>query len=328
MKRIGNRQFGSRREDVSLYEESKPMTNLPSLSRRTFVQASMATCAAAMAPKAFADPLGIAPGIQLYTVGDALQTNQFSILQALAAIGYRNVEAYPGVKSSAQEFRKQLDAAGLRCPSIHMPFTDEDMQPHFADAHTIGASYVVSSVLLPDHFDRSLAKSGIGVMDTLTPDDYLRIAEKANNAGTLAKAAGLQFAYHNHYFEFRYLGKGVMGYDLLLKNTDPSLVKFEIDCGWMIVAGHDPIDYLRSHPGRIPMLHIKDFIAAPSAFTGGAGRPSGNELGRGKIDYRPVFAAAAKAGVRFYFVEQEPPFPAGMTSIEAAKIDYQYLHTL
>jgi sugar phosphate isomerase/epimerase len=305
------------------------MQNMKPLSRRTFLQAGMATCAAAMAPMAWAYPLGVAPGIQLYTVGTALVADQAGTLQALAAIGYRYVEAYPsGARSSAAAFRRQLDAARLKCPSVHMSFNDADMQQHFADAQTAGASYVVSSTLLPDHFDRSGAPQGMAIFDTLTADDYLRLAEKANSAGRMARAAGLQFAYHNHYHEFRDLGSGQIGYDILLQNTDPALVAFEIDCGWMIVAGHDPVHYLRSDPGRIRMLHIKDFLPGTAAFTGGTGRPAGTELGRGRIDYRPIFAAAATAGVRSYFVEQEPPFPDGITPLEAARIDYQYLHTL
>jgi sugar phosphate isomerase/epimerase len=129
--------------------------------------------------------------------------------------------------------------------------------------------------------------------------------------------------YHNHDFEFAEQAGGAIGYDLLLRETDPRLVQFEIDCGWMVVGGRDPRDYFARYPGRFPMIHVKDFL--PAASHGGA-RP-GAELGHGMIDYGPIFAAAEKAGLRHYFAEQEGPFTR-MSQIDAARQAYDYLRKL
>jgi sugar phosphate isomerase/epimerase len=153
-------------------------------------------------------------------------------------------------------------------------------------------------------------------------DEAKRTAEIANHIGASARQAGLQFTYHNHNFEFADQGGGAIGYDVLLKETDPQLVKFEIDCGWMIFAGYDPVEYIRKYPHRFPMIHVKDFLPQ-----GKGGQMQGAELGRGTVDYKPIFAAATQAGLQHYFVEQEGPF-ARMSPLEAAKVDCDYLRAI
>ena len=125
-------------------------------------------------------------------------------------------------------------------------------------------------------------------------DEAKRTAEIANRIGAAAKRAGLQYVYHNHDAEFADQGGGVIGYDLLLRETDPDLVKFEIDCGWMIFAGHNPIEYFKKYPNRFPMIHVKDFLPAhgKGAVAGNTAQMLGAELGRGVVDYKPIFAAA------------------------------------
>src|SRR5262249_27669241 len=132
-----------------------------------------------------------------------------------------------------------------------------------------------------------------------------------------------QFAYHNHDFEFVPQDSGAIGYNVLLKETDAQLVKFEIDCGWMVFAGHDPVQYFKRYPQRFPMIHVKDFLRRAK----GEVEMRGAELGHGTVDYKPIFAAAVKAGLQHYFVEQEGPF-ARMSPLEAAKVDYEYLHAI
>ncbi len=164
---------------------------------------------------------------------------------------------------------------------------------------------------------------------TPSAEDYRQLAARLNQLGGHAREFGLQYAYHNHNMEFRRLADGQIGYDILLAETDPSLVQFEIDCGWMIVAGYRPVAYMRQYPGRIRMLHLKDFVrtAQPSTSLEAGERPRGTELGRGFIDYRPVLAEAMRLPVAHYFVEQEPPF-TGMPAWEAAQADFAYLHRL
>jgi len=303
---------------------------MSSISRRTFLRQGSATAATAALVSAlprelWADPLGLPVGIQIYTVKDVLQNDVPSTLKKLRAIGYGQVEAfrYPGF--NAQSLRSALDAAGLACPGAHLAFNQPDLGPVFEEAHTLGAHYAVSSTLRPHPVKHAKGQP----LPDLTLDDYKLLAAKMNDIGKQAKAAGLQYAYHNHDMEFRDLGGGKIGYDILLKETDPALVNFELDCGWMAVAGYNPIDYFENYPRRYKMLHVKQFVKGSprTTSTQGPARPQGTELGRGEPDYKPIFAAARKVGIQHYFVEQEPPF-LDMTSMEAAKVDYRYLHSL
>jgi sugar phosphate isomerase/epimerase len=280
------------------------------LSRRNFLVSGLA----AVAAPAFAAPLGLTPGIQLYTVGDALRTDTPGTLKALRAIGYRSVETNEFGRYSPRDFRRLLDDAGLACASCHLNFKDGDNGALYETAHLLGASFVASAGLF-----------GAAGANPATADAaaFHKMATLANQIGGQAKRAGLSFALHNHNMEFRPMA-GATGFDLLLKQTDPALVGMEMDCGWVRVAGADPVRYLRDHPGRFPLLHIKDFQrpAGPRTAPGG---PPGSPLGRGFIDYRPIFAAAK--GVKHYFVEQEPPYPS-FTSLEAARISFRYLEGL
>ena len=118
------------------------------------------------------------------------------------------------------------------------------------------------------------------------------------------------------------------GYDYLLTHTDKNLVFFEVDCGWMTVAGYKPADYVKQYPGRIKMLHIKDFVPYPKgASTGGPIRPEGAEIGQGVVNYKDIFVGVKGAGIEHIFVEQEGPY-ARMPAMQAAAFDYKYLHSL
>jgi sugar phosphate isomerase/epimerase len=155
------------------------------------------------------------------------------------------------------------------------------------------------------------------------------MAAELNTMGSQAKSAGIQFAYHNHNMEFQKFSDGTTPYDTLMEETDPSLVKIELDCGWADLGGRPPIDVFNKHTGRVRMLHIKDFapVSHPVLTVDPHQVPEPTELGKGHIDYRPILAAAPAAGVEYIFVEQEPPFTK-FTVFEAAKVDYDYLRSL
>jgi sugar phosphate isomerase/epimerase len=291
------------------------------ISRRSFLQHGTVTAAvlASSIPRtalALAPPLPI--GIQLYTVDADLKRDVPGTLQQVRAIGYTEVETAGFAGLTAKQFRKHLDEAGLVCHSAHLQMNAADLSPVFEDAKTVGAHYAVCSAMLPP-----------SASSQPTVDDYKQMAARLNEIGRLAKASGLQYGYHNHNMEFRKLDGEAIGYDVLLKETDPALVDFEIDCGWMIAAGYNPIDYFKRDARRIKMLHIKDFVRGSKISTSLAKdlRPQGTELGRGHIDYKPVLAAATRIGIRYFYVEQEPPF-LDMPALEAAKVDYNYLHPL
>jgi sugar phosphate isomerase/epimerase len=267
-----------------------------------------------------ATPLGGPAGIQLYAVKDELQEHPAATLRTIRDIGFGEVETAGLGALSAQQFRALLDDAGLKCPSAHLQFDIGNLGAAFENAHALGARYAASGSLR-----EAVSSAGAG-QKTSTPtggmslDEARRTAEFANRIGEQARRAQLQYVYHNHDFEFAGQPGGDIGYDLLLRETDPALVQFEIDCGWMVVGGRDPREYFGRYPGRFPMIHVKDFL--PAAAHGGA--HPGAELGHGMIDYGPIFAAAEKAGLRHYFAEQEGPFTR-VSQIEAARQAYEYL---
>jgi sugar phosphate isomerase/epimerase len=281
-----------------------------------------ALVAAALPPSSRATPLGGPVGIQLYAVKDALQANPPETLRAIRQIGFGEVETAGFGKLSVQQFRAILDEVGLRCPSAHLQLDAGDPGPAFEQAHALGAHYAASGSLRAALF-QGQPPPGMSL------DEAQRTAELANRLGELARRAGLQYAYHNHDFEFAPQADGTIGYDVLLRETDPGLVEFEIDCGWMVVGGRDPRDYFRRFPHRFPMIHVKDFLPAAARSGGGSALPAhpGAELGHGMIDYQPIFAVAEKAGLKHYFAEQEGPFTR-MSQLDAARQAYAYLRSL
>ena len=304
-------------------------------SRRDFLITSRGALAAtaftiAQPSELFANPLGKPIGLELYTVGAELDKDFDGTLRQIAAIGYKEVETGISVspKRKAADVKKSLQDAGLQCRALHMGLGGmEEAIPYVKE---IGAKYVISSVTLPAAPEpgKPNMKSFMAQLAALTLDDFKKIAARCNQMGEQAKKAGLQFAYHNHNFEFKPQEGGAIGYDIVLNETDPSLVKFELDCGWMAAAGHDPVAYLSKYPTRYRLLHIKDFqpTTSPSVGLDEGVRPKPAELGRGHIDYKPIFAAAKNTEVELYYVEQEPPFT--IPAMEAIKIDYDYLHAM
>ena len=252
-------------------------------------------------------------GIQLYMVLQAYQDDPMGTLKTLKTIGYGEIEAI--VTSTAKTLRDQLNEAGLSCPSMH--FDSLGIEPGIEAAHTLGTQYFVSS-MLPSFMEKM---SG-GKKATYSRDDAKRTAEFANRIGEKARQAGLQYAYHNHHLEFTDVGQGQTFYDVLLKETDPNLVKLELDCGWVHAGGKNPAEIFKANPGRIPLMHAKDFLPSskPDDYPGA-------ELGRGTVDYKPIMAAADKAGLKHCFVEQEGPF-SRMSQLDAARVDFAYLRPL
>jgi sugar phosphate isomerase/epimerase len=295
--------------------------------RRFFPLAGGAFAAAGLSRRAWADP-SLPVGIQLYTVGADLTKDPSGTLKKIAQIGYTEVEIAGLGKLTAAEFNNLLHDAGLRAPSAHLNFGMQDTAKLLDDAKTLGAHYAVSSVLMAKTPEKGM-QDFLKILNAMTADDFRRTAAKANEIAKQAKAAGLQYAYHNHNFEFRDLGNGLTGYDILLKETDPALVQFEADCGWMKVAGKDPVDLLSKHAERFAMLHIKDFknITGPVTTLMAPDAPAPTQLGQGSIHLKPIVEAGLKAGVKHMFVEQEPPFKE-MPAMEAAQADYKVLHSL
>ena len=261
-------------------------------SRRTFLKTAGAVGAAACIGNRFsaADGRHVPVGLQLYSVREQMPKDFDGTLHQLSSIGIKEVEAAGYFKKTAAEFRHSLDQAGLRCVSTHHALLE--LKPKLDEwidyGHTIGLEYIICSWA---GVHRDAARKG-----EMTLDDWRYAAEEFNKIGEKTKAAGITFGYHNHWVEFGTEG-GTVFYDELLKQTDPKLVFFEMDCGWVVAGGHNPVDYLSKTPKRFPMLHVKDLVKQEN------GKYKNVVMGKGTIDYKPIMAAAT--GLKHYFIEQE-----------------------
>jgi sugar phosphate isomerase/epimerase len=230
--------------------------------------------------------------------------NPEATLARVAAIGYREVEFVGYPPGTPQAIRAMLDRHQLAAPSGHVPLQSlrADWDRTLAQAAIIGQRYVVVAFISQN--------------ERRSTDDWKRIAASFNAAGEAARKSGLRFGYHNHDFEFTAL-HGVVPFDLLLAETDPRSVVFEMDLYWITKAGRDPLDYFAKWPGRFPLVHVKDLDATPRKFFA--------DVGRGTIDFRRIFRRANQAGIQHYFYEQDetPGDP-----YESARASYQYLRSL
>jgi sugar phosphate isomerase/epimerase len=231
-------------------------------------------------------------GLELYTVRGALDKDFEGTLARVAKDGYKEVELaqffahLPDFSPSPKRAREILDANGLSAPASHIPYSAISTAnlPKVIEASTIlGHSYVVNPSI-----DRAVLKQ---------PDGWKRAAEAFNRAGEETMKSEIQFGYHNHVEEFKPLPDGKLPYDVLLDETDPKLVNMEMDLGWAHEAGADPLKYFAKYPGRFPLVHVKDFDKNHTMV----------DVGKGEIDWKPIFAKADLAGIKHYFVEFDDP---------------------
>ena len=270
-------------------------------TRRSFIKTSaMLSAGLLVAPQLFAaDKKYI--GLQLYTVRNAMEADPVAALAKVAQIGYNSVEGatYTGMQKfygmDAAAFAKQLKQNGLFMPSSHYRLGEEktngadtqgtilhNWDKAIDDAAAVGIKYMVCAYL-------SNPERG-------NLDKYKNLADSFNIAAEKCKKAGIQFAYHNHDFEF-IQQDGKYPYEILLNNTDKDLVKMEMDIYWMVKAKQNPITLFNQHPGRFPLWHVKDMTKTPNqTFT---------EVGNGSIDFKKIFAQAEKSGLDYFFVEQD-----------------------
>lgn len=269
-------------------------------SRRSFIKASSLLTAGAFIKPPFFDKKTNYIGLQLYTVRDAMQKDPTGTLAKVAAIGYNSLEGatYTGSQNfygmTPAVFSKVLKQNGLIMPSSHYRLGEEktngqntkgtmlyEWDKAVDDAAAVGVKYMVCAYLSEQE------RGGL--------DHYKVVADALNKAGERCKKSGIQLCYHNHDFEF--MGKGsTLPYDILL-NTDKNLVKMEMDIYWVSKAGKDPVELINQHPGRFPLFHVKDMDRTPNkAFT---------EVGNGSIDFKRIFKQANKAGMKYFFVEQD-----------------------
>ena len=248
-------------------------------------------------------------GLELYTVRDLLKKDFEGTLAKVAKIGYKEVELagylsdLPNVNPPVKRVKEMLNSDGLAAPSSHVAYNMLSPQnwPKVIDASKIlGHEYIVNPSI-----DRELTK---------TSDGWKRAAETFNRAGEESQKSGIQLGYHNHVEEFKALPDGKLPYDILLSQSDPKLLKMEIDLGWAHEAKSDPLAYFAKYPGRFPLVHVKDFDKNDMM----------TEVGSGVIDWKAIFAKADIAGIKHYFVEHDQP----MMPLESIQKSYAYLEKL
>ena len=262
-------------------------------SRRDFLKTTGAASAALAASRLIqAAPLPLPIGLQLYSVRNLLPKDFEGTLRQLYLAGYRDVEAAGYYDKTAAQFRDAMDHAGLRCVSTHLTLKvlRAKLDKSIEYAKTLGLDYIVCSWAGGVHRDHA-AKG-----EDLTLDDWRYVASEFNRIGEKVKSAGMTLGVHNHTPEFA-VENGITVYDELLRLTDPKLVVFEMDCGWVVASGHNPVDYLSKTPERFPLLHVKDMARDAD------GKFHSVVMGTGIANYGQILRAAT--GLKHYFIEQE-----------------------
>jgi sugar phosphate isomerase/epimerase len=287
------------------------------MNRRTFLEI---LTAAAVLPRhlswAAAEHRIEKIGLQLYTVRDQMKADFDGTIAKVASIGYKEVEFAGYFGRTPEQVRAVIDRNGLTSPSCHVEYAVlGDQWPSVIESSkTIGQSYIVCP-WIPEEIRKQ-------------PDGWKRAIDAFNHAGEISKKSGIQFAYHNHWFEFLPVN-GKLPYDMLLEQCDPDLVKMELDLCWITVAGADPLTYFNRYPGRFPLVHVKDMKKLPKVSAAG-GQDFGDslkdmtEVGSGIIDWKHILGQSEKAGIKHYIVEHDKP----QAPFESIKISYDYLSKL
>lgn len=224
-------------------------------------------------------------GVQLYTVRSLLERDYDGTLARLAALGVREVE-FAGLYPSPlpRQTLSMLQRHGLAAPSGHAGHEELEHTPgpELQKANELGQKFVVCP-WIDERRRRTL-------------DGWKRVAQSFNAIGEQARRAGLAFAYHNHDFEFQPVG-GQVPYDVLLAETDPQLVRLEIDLYWMARGKRNPLDYFARYPGRTALVHLKDMARDGSIA----------DVGRGTVDFARILGNARAAGIAHAFIERDDP---------------------
>lgn len=276
----------------------------------------------------------LALGLQLYTVSDAARTALDETLQKIATIGYQTIELAGLHGHSVPELRASADRVGLKLVSIHVgadPRPGElslrdDVPALAARVHQLGVTDVVMPMFsVPQRLGGPVEKEGFlaylqRVVPQITTDDWRRTAEYLNDSGRALQREGLKFGYHNHNPEFAPLAGNTNGLEILLRETDPGTVSFELDTGWAAAGGKDPVQIIRHHADRITQLHVKDIRATTKTNYAMSQDPT--EVGSGTLDWPSLLKTAQGAGIKRYFVEQEPPFPGDRFDSIARSLRY------
>jgi sugar phosphate isomerase/epimerase len=265
------------------------------LTRRRFAALSAAAAGAALtAPmklQAAATRSGLDFGVQIFMVRDRLQPAELpATLRLIHEIGYASIETYPLVYNRpAKELKALIEGIGLKAPSGHFDY--DTLDAHVDYAAELGVEYMICPMLPRPLWD--------------SLDGFKQAAAHLNQAAAKARAAGLNFGYHPHNYEFKKL-EGGRGFEVLMRELDPS-VKLELDIYWAVEGGEDPLELMHKYSDRLAQIHIKDRKPATgftfSPFDEHAARYT--EAGSGTIDWKLMLGEARRLGVKQYFVDQD-----------------------
>jgi sugar phosphate isomerase/epimerase len=251
-------------------------------------------------------------GVQLYSLRSQFGTNVPGTLDEIKSWGITNVELAGTYNLTPEKFKAQLDARGLNAFSGHFPYDRlrNDIEGVAKDAQTLGLTYV-GCAWIPhgEPFDEKTCRDAIEVF---------------NKAGEALAKHGLKFFYHAHGYEFQPFEKGTL-FDLLMKETNPKFVNFQMDVFWIVHPGQDPVKLLKKFGGRWQLMHLKGMRdSTPTGLlTGHSAVTNDVAVGTGKIDYVPILQAAKKTGIKWYIIEDESP-----VSEQQIPQSYNYLETL
>lgn len=220
----------------------------------------------------------------MYSFRNEMAKDAIGTLKQIAALGFKEIETARSQKGhyyglAPAEMKSVCKDLNMTLKSGHVHL-DDKWQQTMEEAVESGQEYLICS---------SMPSRG------QTVDNYKKVAEEFNKAGEACKNLNLKFGYHNHEYEFETENNQVL-YDVLLNNTEADLVHMELDLGWVIVAGKDPLDYFKKYPGRFPLWHLKDMDMATKEST---------EFGKGGLDIPTMMAHKKDSGVRHIFIEQE-----------------------
>jgi sugar phosphate isomerase/epimerase len=283
-------------------------------------------------------------GIQLYMLNKELDQDFQGTLNQVAAIGYREVELASFHNRTGAQFRRALDTAGLACTSAHIPIgalvpgalSLAEPDKVIETMHALGAKQVVvPSFTPPQRFLQKLSDPAlmrdirllgeavweVGV--AMTADDWKAFARSLNEKGSILAKSGLHIGYHNHNVELAPLPDGRTPLEVLISQTDPALVSFELDVGWAVSAGIDAAAFLHRYTGRINQLHLKD--TAAHTPPGSLLDFKSADLGAGIVDWKALIRAIGSANISHVYVEQEEPFKE--PPIDAARMAFNFLNS-
>lgn len=292
-------------------------------SRRKFLKNSTLTAAgvAFLSNQLFAtNKTGHITGVQLYSVRDDMKKDPLGTLKLISAMGYKYVEHANYVDRkfygySAADFKKLLADLGMEMKSGHTVMNSkhwDDSKKDFTDlwkytvedAAIVGQQYVISPWL-----DDAYRK---------TYDGLKGYMEVFNKSGELCKKSGMKFGYHNHDFEFSQKLNDVKVFDIILQNTDPSLVAQQLDIGNMYHAGGIALDIMKQYPGRFELMHVKDEIKAAKGEMGG--EYESTILGAGILPVKEIIDLGKKNGGTLHFIIEQESYQ-GKTPVDSVKED-------